>query len=102
VQAGDAAAAGHVEHVALAQQLLGALLAHDGAGVDLAGDLEGDPGREVGLDGAGDDVHRRALGGHDQVDAGRPRHLRQPLDGAFDVLAATIIRSATSSMTTTR
>jgi hypothetical protein len=35
VDALDAAAAGHVEHVALAQQLLGALLAQDGAAVDL-------------------------------------------------------------------
>ena len=87
VQAGDAPAAGHVEHVALAQQLLGALLAQDGAAVDLGGDLEADPGREVGLDGAGDHVHRRALGGHDQVDAGGAGHLGQALDRALDVLA---------------
>ena len=36
VHARDLAAAGHVEHVALAQQLLAALLAQDGAAVDLA------------------------------------------------------------------
>ncbi len=87
VQAGDASAARHIEHVALAQQLLAALFAQDGAAVDLRRDLEGDPGREVGLDGAGDDVHRRALRGHDKVDARRARHLGQTLDGAFDVLA---------------
>ena len=87
VQAPDAAAAGHVEHVALAQQLLGALFAQDGAAVDLGRDLERDAGGEVGLDGAGDDVDRRALRGHDQVDAGGAGHLGEALDGAFDVLA---------------
>ena len=60
VDALDAAAAGHEEHVALAEELLGALLAEDRAAVDLRGHLEGDAGREVGLDRAGDDVDRRA------------------------------------------
>ncbi len=87
VHAADAAAARHVEHVALAEQLLGALLAQDGAAVDLRGDLEGDAGREVRLDGAGDDVDRRTLGGEDHVDAGGARHLREALHRAFDVLA---------------
>ena len=87
VHAADAAAAGHVEHVALAEQLLGALLAEDGAAVDLGGDLEGDAGREVRLDGAGDDVDRRPLRREDDVDAGGARHLRQALHRAFDVLA---------------
>ena len=87
MHAADAAAAGHVEHVALAEQLLGALLAEDGAAVDLRGDLEGDAGREVRLDGAGDDVDRRALRRQDHMDAGGARHLREALDRAFDVLA---------------
>ena len=87
VDAADAAAAGHVEHVALAEQLLGALLAEDGAAVDLARHLERDAGGEIGLDRAGDDVDRRALGGGDDVDAGGARHLRQALHRAFDVLA---------------
>ena len=87
VDAADAAAAGHVEHVALAEQLLGALLAEDGAAVDLARHLERDSGGEIGLDRAGDDVDRRALGGGDDVDAGGARHLRQALDRALDVLA---------------
>ena len=87
VHAADAAAAGHVEHVALAEQLLGALLAQDGAAVDLRGDLEGDAGREIGLDRAGDDVDRRPLRRQDHVQAGGARHLRQPLHRAFDVLA---------------
>src|SRR5262249_30631812 len=38
--AADAAAARHVEHVALAEQLLGPLLSQYGAAVDLRGDLE--------------------------------------------------------------
>jgi hypothetical protein len=36
----DASARRHIEHVALAQQLFGALFAQDGAAVDLAGHLE--------------------------------------------------------------
>src|SRR3546814_1527547 len=40
VDARDLLAAGHVEHVALAQQLLGALFAQDGARIDLRGDVE--------------------------------------------------------------
>ena len=87
VDADDLLAAGHVEHVALAQQLLGALLAEDRAAVDLARHLEADAGRQIGLDDAGDDVDRRPLGRHDQVDAGRARLLRQPLDQELDLLA---------------
>ncbi len=83
----DAAAAGHVEHVAHAEQLFTALLAQDRAAVDLGCHLERDAGREVGLDRAGDDVDRGALCGHDDVDAGGARHLGEPLDRAFDVLA---------------
>ena len=56
VHALDAAATGHVEHVAHSEQLFGALLAQNRTAVDLRGDLEGNSGREVGLDGAGDDV----------------------------------------------
>ena len=83
----DAPARRHVEHVALAQQLLGALLAQDGAAVDLAGHLEGNAGGEVGLDGAGDHVDRGALGRGDQMDAGGARHLGQALHRALDLLA---------------
>ena len=87
MDAHDALAAWHIEHVAPAQQLLGALLAQDGARVDLRGDVEADPGREVRLDDAGDDVHRGALRRHDQVDARRARLLREALDQEFDFLA---------------
>ena len=80
-------AARHVEHVAHAEELFGALFAEDGAAVDLRRDLEADPGGEVGLDRAGDDVHRRALRRHDQVDAGGARHLGEALDAGLDLLA---------------
>ena len=39
------------------------------------------------LDRTGDDIDRGALGRHDQVDAGRARHLGEALDGALDLLA---------------
>src|SRR3546814_7976470 len=55
VHALDPPALRHVEHVALAEELLRALFAEDGAAVDLGGDVEGNARREVGLDGAGDD-----------------------------------------------
>ncbi len=87
VHAADAAAAGHVEHVALTKQLLGALLAQDGPAVDLGRDLERDAGREVRLDRAGDDVDRGALGREHDVQAGGACHLRQALHRALDVLA---------------
>ena len=58
----------------------------DHPAVDLRGDGEGDARREVGLDQPGDHVHAGALGGQHQVDAGRPRHLRQPADLPLDVV----------------
>ena len=43
-----------------------------------------DAGWEVGLDGAGDDVHRGALGRHDHVDAGGAGHLGEALHRGLD------------------
>ncbi len=54
----------------------------------LRGDVEGDPRRQVRLDHAGDDIDRRPLRRHDQVDARRARLLREPLDQEFDFLAS--------------
>src|SRR5207248_10493361 len=69
-----------VEHVPPAEQLFGAAGVEDHPAVDLGADREGDPGRDVRLDEAGDDVGARSLGGHDQVDADRPRQLSDPAD----------------------
>ena len=74
-----------VEHVALAEQFVGAHRVENRARVHLGRDLEGDAGRDVRLDDAGDDVHARALGGHDAMDARRARHLGDARDGHFHV-----------------
>ena len=49
--------------------------------------LERDAGRDIRLDQAGDHVHRRALGGQDQVHAGGARLLRQAGDQLLHLLA---------------
>ena len=66
---GDDEAAVQQQHVALAHQALGAALVEDDLGVGGRRHREGEAGRDVGLDHAGDDVDRRALRGDDQVDA---------------------------------
>jgi hypothetical protein len=53
----------------------------------LLDDLEGDAGRDVGLDQAGDHIHAGALRGEDQVDARGARLLRQARDELLDLLA---------------
>ena len=55
----------------------------------------------VRLDEAGDHVDRRALRGEDQVDAGGARLLRERAISSSTFLPTTIIRSASSSITTT-
>src|SRR5688500_4966292 len=83
----NAAATGHIKHITLTQELFRARVSEDGAAVDLRGHLAANAGREVRLDGAGDHIARRPLRCHDYMDAGGPRHLRQTLDRAFDILA---------------
>ncbi len=83
----DAPATRHIKHIALAQQLLGPLLAQDGARVDLARHLEGNPRWEVGFDNPGNHIHARPLCRHNNVNPRRARHLRQALDGAFDLFS---------------
>jgi len=100
MQAGGAG--GQVQHVAFAEQRFRAVGIENGARVDFAGHAEGNACREVSFDQAGDYVHRRTLGGQNQMDTDGPGHLRQASDGLFDVLVSTIIRSANSSMTMTR
>ena len=77
--------AGAEEHVALAEQALGAALVEDHARVDLRGDGERDPRRDVDLDRAGDDVRRRALGREQQVDADGARLLGEADDRVLDL-----------------
>ena len=77
----------HIEHVTVTQQLLGATLIDDGTRVDLARYLERHAGRDVGLDQAGNHVHRRALGREDQVDARSPSLLGNTGDQFFNFLA---------------
>ena len=81
------AAAFHEQHVAAPEQLFGTLLTENSAAVDPRGNLKADPCGEVRLDGAGDDINRGALGRHDHMDAGSPRHLRKALHGSLDFLA---------------
>ena len=49
----------------------------------MGGHSEGDAGRDVGLEQAGDDVHRRALGCQNEVDAGGPPKLGKPDQALF-------------------
>ena len=76
-----------VEHVAVAQQLLGAVHVQDGARIVLLDHPEGDPAGDVGLDHAGQHIDAGPLGGQDQVDAHRPGLLGQAGDRALDVVA---------------
>ena len=75
----------HEEHVAVAQQGLGAVPIEDGAAVDLGRDAERDPAGEVRLDEARDDVHARPLRREDQVDADRARLLREQRQRRLDL-----------------
>ena len=80
-------AGAHKQHVAITEQLLCALLAQNGARVDFRADAKRHAGREVGFDNAGNHVYGRTLGGHNHVNAGRPRHLGQSLHAAFNIFA---------------
>src|SRR5207247_2498887 len=74
-----------IKHVALAKQSIGAVFIENNATVDLARDLKRDPARNVRLDHAGDDIGPRRLGGENNVNAGRARHLRDARDRALHV-----------------
>ena len=75
-----------VQHVAPAQQRFRAVGVQNGARIHLAGHAKGNARREVGLDQAGDDVHRWPLRRQNQVNAHGARHLRQARDGFLDVV----------------
>ena len=67
----------HEQHIAAPEQFFGAGLIHDHPRVGLGSGGKGHASGEVGLDQTGDHVDRRALGGHDEVDARGARELRQ-------------------------
>ena len=69
-----------VEHVAAAEQVLGAGRVEDRARVDLEVMAKAMRRGEVRLDQAGDDVDRRPLRGDDEVDAGRAGELGEAAD----------------------
>ena len=81
----DAAAAGHVEHVALAEQLFGACSPRIVRESILEVTWKEMRVGKFALIVPVDDVDGGALRRHDQVDAGGPRHLGEALDGALDV-----------------
>mmetsp|Transcript_28640 Transcript_28640/g.53986 ORF Transcript_28640/g.53986 Transcript_28640/m.53986 type:complete len:276 (+) Transcript_28640:2586-3413(+) len=85
--AGNLGTAGHVKHVAHAQELFRAHFTENGTAVDFGGHLEGNPGWEVGFDGTGDHIHGRTLRCHNQVDTRGSCHLRQTLNTGFDLFA---------------
>ena len=74
------------EHVAVAQELIGAHFIEHDAAVGAAGHLEGDSRREVRFDQPGDYVDGRFLRGQNQMDADRPALLGQADDVLFDFL----------------
>src|SRR5579864_6300365 len=73
-----------VEHIAAPEQALGSRHVDDGARIDLRGDRKGDARGDIRFDETGDDVDRRALRGDDEVDAGRPRQLRDAANAGLD------------------
>jgi len=98
---GHSAAGRQVEHVALPDQRLCALLVEDGARIHFARDLEGDARWNVGLDKPGNHVHGRTLRGEDQMHAPARAFCARRAISSSTFLPETIIRSASSSMMTT-
>ena len=74
------------EHVAVAQQSVGTHLVEHHAAIGAAGDLEGDSGRQVRFDQAGNHVDGRFLRGQHQVDTHCAALLCQPNDVALHLL----------------
>ena len=73
------------EGVTLTDELLGAGLVEDDAGVGERGGGEGHAARHVGLDEAGDDVDGGPLGREHEVDAGGAGELGDPDDRFLDI-----------------
>ena len=75
---------GIVEHVALSDQFLGSGRIENDGRIYPGDHPEGDSGREVGLDQAGDHIGRRSLGREYHMDSCRPSLLGETDDGSGD------------------
>ena len=73
------------QHVAGADQSLGAGLVEDHTAVGHRGHGEREPSRNVGLDDTGDHVDRRSLRRDHEMNADGARHLRDATDRILDV-----------------
>ncbi len=73
------------EQIAIAEEAFGADVVEDDLRVDAACHLEGNAGRDVRFDDAGDHFAGGPLGGQDQVDADGAGHLGDPGDRRFDI-----------------
>ena len=73
-----------IQHITFADQFFGAGRIQDGGRVNTGNRTEGDTGREVRLDQAGNHVHGRTLRSQDYVDTGRTSLLRQSDNGSGD------------------
>ena len=82
-----ATAGRQIKHVTHSEQAFSAHLIEDGARIDLARNLKGDPGRNIGLDQTRNYVNRGALGGQNQVDSGGACFLSQACNQLLDLLA---------------
>ena len=83
---GLALAQGGIQHIALADELFRAGLVQNDARLDLRGDRKRNAGGDIGLHDARDDIRGWALGGDDEVHAGRARLLRDAADRGLDLL----------------
>ncbi len=71
-----------IQHVALPEQTFRTVFIENDATVDFARDLERDAAGNIRFNHTRDNVRTRRLGGNDDVNAGRTRHLRNARDRA--------------------
>ncbi len=76
----------HKEHIAAAQQALGAGLIENHAAIRPRCGSESNPGREVGLNQPGDYIYRGTLRGNHHMNSGGARQLRHARNRAFSFI----------------
>ena len=74
-----------IQHVAVAQELVGPVHVKNRPRVNLRRDLIGNPRREIRFDDARDNVNGRALGGKDKMNSDSARQLCEPCDRFLDL-----------------